>query len=142
MNVVYGSLLLVVISTAVYHLAQKTLSTQGAPFALLTVVYGVALVVCAAGWMLAPQGPRPSELLHLSNWPVLVLALAVVGIELGVYGTYRAGWAVSTLPVLVNGAVVLCLAPVAVLAFRERLGLPQLGGVACVLLGVYLLKMK
>lgn len=152
----YISFGLTILSMASYHVAQKMLSTTEAPFSVLAVAYVVAAVLCvgaavvfgSAGEGQFGGGPSVAEVslrgwmdavFSVKNWPVLLLAIAVVGIEVGVLFTYKYGASMGTLPLMTNASLLLITMPVGVLFFREHLTLTTVAGVICVLGGFWLM---
>lgn len=139
-----------ILSMASYHVAQKLLSSCQSPFLVLTVAYAVAAILClgAAVAVGTAQGVAGStdglgsqvlQLFHWKNWPVLLLALALVGIEVGILFTYRHGAAMGTLPLLLNAGLLVISLPVSVMIFREQVSMGTLAGVALVLAGFWLM---
>lgn len=135
----YGSLALVVASMVVYHLTQKSLSATASPFAVLTVAYGLAMILSLVGALAQPVRGGFAEMLSWRSWPVLLLALSLVGIEMGVLLTYRAGGKVSTLPLLLNGATMACLVPIGILFFREQLNWSTVAGAGMIIAGMWIM---
>lgn len=143
---------LTVLSMATYHVAQKLLSSSDSPFSLLAAAYAVAAVLCIGAAMFAgsPAGesgavahPSTRDTLHqvfsLKNWPVLLLAVAVVGIEVGILFTYKYGASMGTLPLLTNAGLLIITVPVGALFFREHVSMSTLAGGLCVLGGFWLM---
>lgn len=112
--------------------------------ALITIVAGV-LLNCAAQLLLKagvrPLGPLSFQweniLPVLLRWPILAgLACYVVSVVLWIVALSRVDVSLAY-PMLSLGYVVNAL--LAWWLFGENLGLPQIGGIALILLGVYLL---
>ncbi|UZP65826.1 hypothetical protein N1030_09300 [Desulfovibrio mangrovi] len=143
---------LTVLSMATYHVAQKLLSSSDSPFSLLAAAYAVAAVLCIGAAMFAGSTagesgavahPSARDTLHqvfsLKNWPVLLLAVAVVGIEVGILFTYKYGASMGTLPLLTNAGLLIITVPVGALFFREHVSMSTLAGGLCVLGGFWLM---
>lgn len=139
MFILYGSIAIIVASSVVYHLTQKSLSSGGSFFGILSVAYAIAMLVSLAGLYFQTGRIELGEVISLKNWPVAILGIAIVGIEIGVLMTYRAGANVSTLPLLVNGVVMACLVPVGIILFREHLSVSSVFGLLMIAGGVWLL---
>lgn len=86
------SMALVVASLTLYQVAQRAMPPTANPFALLVLVYGVALALSALGLLLYPAKGGLADLLREPSWAPWALGLAVVGIELGYLLVYRTGW--------------------------------------------------
>ncbi len=156
-------LILTVFSMASYHVAQKLLSTCDSPFSVLSAAYAVAALLClgAACVLGVPGAPGATgvsgahgvvgadaggffgnalaRMFSLKNWPVLLLACAVVGIEVGILYAYRCGASMGTLPLLTNAGLLLVSVPAGVLLFREHVTWSMVVGVVLVLCGFWLM---
>jgi len=124
---------IIVMSSVLYHVAQKSIPSGAPPVGSLLVSYGVALLGTLA---LLPFFPLPSPAarsLRGLNWASAVIGLAIVGVELGFLLAYRAGWRVSVGAAVSNAAVAVLLVPIGVFAFQEKLsGVNALGLLLCV----------
>jgi len=138
----FGALALVVASSVAYHLSQKSLSSKAGPFGLMAMAYALALFLCLAAMALSPERRSPERLLTLENWPVLMLGLAIAGIEIGVFLAYKAGLRLGSAPILINGAVALCLMSVEAMLHKSGTSPASLAGAGCILGGLYLLHLK
>lgn len=139
-------LILVIASSVAYHLSQKTLSASGRPFGIMAAAYALAMAICLGAWALEPKplaaGRLCSPAHWLGLWPVLLLGLAVAGIEIGVFFAYRSGMRVSAAPVLINGAALLCLLPLDAALFKNGLSFPTLAGAALILAGMFVMQLR
>lgn len=117
----YLPLLLVVGSTTLYQVSQKSVSPQVNPMLSVTVNYVTALVVSL---LILPFYPGNS--LRLSwknlNWASVAVGLSIVGIELGFLVVYRAGWRISVASLIANVTTSLLLVAIGLVFFREHLG--------------------
>lgn len=117
----YLPLLLVVASTTLYQVSQKSVSPQVNPMFSVTVNYVTALI---ASLLILPFYPGAS--LRLSwknlNWASVVVGLSIVGIELGFLVVYRAGWRISVASLIANVTTSLLLVAIGLVFFREHLG--------------------
>lgn len=139
MFTLYGSIAVVVASSVVYHLAQKSIAGGGSVFGSLALAYGIAMLICLAGMYFQTGKIEVLNIVSLKNWPVLLLGLAVFGIESGVLLTYKAGANVNTLPILVNGVVMACLIPLGALIYREHISISAVFGILLIGSGVWVL---
>ncbi len=128
----------IVASFIVYHIAIKALRPDLHPLVFLIGVYLVALVTTIGLWIafpnLGPTGVRAGDMI----WVVL-LGLALVGIEFGFLMAYRNGWSVSVAPTFSNVTLALIMAPVGMIFLKERLGWQGLSGLALCVLGLILM---
>ena len=124
---------IIVASTVVYHVAQKSIPAGASPVASLLVSYGVALIGTLALLPFFPMRGSWGRSLRELNWASAAVGLTIVGVELGFLLAYRAGWRVSLGATVSNAAVVALLLPVGLLAFQERMsGVNVLGVGLCV----------
>ena len=135
----YAALALTVVSVVGYHATMKLVPPTLNPFLPLAAAYLLAFVLCLLGLWLWPHGSR--------NWSelrpgVIVIAVAVVGIELGFLLAYRAGMHVGYAALAVNVCSALVLIPLGLWYFKEHLTPAKLAGVALSLGGLALLLKK
>ena len=71
-----------------------------------------------------------------------MLALSLIGLEVGFLLAYRSGWNIGLAAVLVNVAASLILIPIALLVFRDRLSWVNIAGVLVCLIGLVMLNWK
>jgi hypothetical protein len=129
----YLPIILMIVGTTTYHIAQKSVSTQLNPLFSLAINYLTAL----AGTLLLipfyPQRTAGAWSVKGINW-----ASAAVGVELGVLLAYRTGWHISILSVIGNTASALLLVAVGLVIFQEHLSARNVAGVVLCLLGLAL----
>jgi drug/metabolite transporter (DMT)-like permease len=129
---------MIVASFLIYHAAIKAIRPDLHPLAFLVGVYCVALVLTLGLWMalpgLGPTGIRSGDMI----W-VLLLGIALVGIEFGFLMAYRNGWSVSVAPTFSNVTLALILAPVGLIFLKERLGWQNLLGLGLCVVGLILM---
>ncbi len=124
---------IVVLSTVVYHVAQKSIPAGAPPLASLAVSYGVALLGTLALLPFFPLRAPVGRSFRELNWASAAIGAAIVGVELGFLLAYRAGWRVSVGAAVSNTAVAALLVPVGLLLFHEKLsGVNALGLLLCV----------
>jgi hypothetical protein len=113
-------ILLTVGSGVLYHLSIKAQSGAPAPWAFLTAAYAVAFALSAGAWGLSGGGAAPA----LDRRVLLgagLLGLAAVGIELGYFLAYRAGWGLGQISIVNAGCVAAVLALVGVTLSGESM---------------------
>jgi uncharacterized membrane protein len=125
-------------SFMLYHLAIKAIRPDLHPLAFLVGVYIVALVATIALWVafpaLGPTGVQGGDMV----W-VVMLGVALVGIEFGFLMAYRNGWTVSVAPTFSNVTLALIMAPIGMIFLKERLGLQGLVGLGLCVCGLILM---
>jgi drug/metabolite transporter (DMT)-like permease len=122
-----------------YHLGQKAISPTANPMVLLMAVYGVAFLLSAAAVPFFQDSSGGSWVGQVLSWPVLVLGVGVVLIEIGFLLAYRSGNILQWSGVAVNGASALLLIPIALVVFRESFSLTRMFGILLTLGGLALL---
>lgn len=127
------------VGMAIYHLGQKLQPSQANPMVLLAGVYAVALVLSLAALPFFRTPGEPPLATQLLRWPVLVVGVGVLLIELGFLLVYRTGGGLAWVGVAVNALCALLLIPVALVFFREHLTAPRLLGVFLSLAGLVLM---
>jgi drug/metabolite transporter (DMT)-like permease len=128
----------IVASFMLYHLAIKAIRPDLHPLAFLIGVYIVALVATIGLWIafpaLGPTGVQAGDMI----W-VVILGIALVGIEFGFLMAYRNGWSVSVAPTFSNVTLALIMAPIGTMFLKERLGWQGLVGLALCVCGLILM---
>jgi drug/metabolite transporter (DMT)-like permease len=127
------------LGNVIYHLGQRTLTPAGNPMVLLMAVYAVAFVLTALAAPFFRAAPSVGAAAGVLSWPVLVLAVGVVLIELGFVLAYRTGSVLQWSGVAVNGTSALLLVPIALLYFKEPFSAWRLAGIVLTLAGLGLL---
>ena len=138
----YIPIILTVLSSVLYHLAQKLTSTSVHPLIGLTATYITALLVTLLLLPFFPLKESLSASLRHLNWASFVLGIVIVGLEVGYLLAYRVGWDISLTAVFSNVAVGLILLPVGLLAFKDRLSPANIIGVLVCIGGLYLINLK
>jgi drug/metabolite transporter (DMT)-like permease len=136
----YFSILLAIASSALYHFAQKQIPAGVNPVVSVIVTYIVSLILCLLLLFFLPAENGIKAALKQLNWASYVLALALVGLEVGFLLAYRAGWNIGIAAVLVNVAASLILVPVALLVFKDKLSLVNIIGILVCLAGLVMLR--
>ncbi len=145
MNLYWAGFTLIVVSVVSYNIAQKFLPAHLNPFAMLTVVYLVAGLICFVFALFSSGKPELTAISSAfagTNWTIWLLALAVVGIEVGYVFAFRAGWKASLLAITVQATALLALAPIGVLFFKEKLSTLNWVGLALCLAGLILVSQR
>lgn len=134
--VFYVPIILMILGTTMYHIAQKSVPTQVNPMFSLAMNYVTALL---GTFLLIPFYPSrtsgPWSLKNV-NWASCAVGISIVGVELAVLLAYRTGWKISLVSVIGNTASALLLVGIGVLFFHEHLSAKSLAGVALCLVGL------
>ena len=138
MTMFYTSFAIVVFSSVLYHISQRTIAPGAHPVISLIVTYLVAIGLSTILLLVFPLRTSLREAIGELNRASLVLAVAIVGLEIGFLLAYRAGWNVSLAGVATNVAGALVLLPVGIAFFKERPSALNLVGVVVCLLGLWM----
>ena len=136
---VYISIAITILASVLYHFSQKSTPRDANPAVALLATYAVAagLTICLLYFIPAKAGLL-SELRRL-NWASYLLAVSIVGLEIGFLLVYRSGWSIGVAAVLVNVVASLILVPVAILYFGDQLDWVNVVGIVVCLVGLVLL---
>lgn len=111
------------------------------PFGALMVTYLVAAIISAIIFVSVVGPSNIGVGISKINWTSIVLALAIVGLEVGYVFVYRAGWSVSTASVVANIGLAIVLLAVGYLLYRENVSLNQILGIIVCMIGLVLINL-
>jgi drug/metabolite transporter (DMT)-like permease len=137
--VFYLPILLMILGTTTYHIAQKSVPTQLNPLFSLTVNYLTALVGTVLLFPLYPSRTSGPWTWRGLNWASAAVGISIVAVELSVLLAYRTGWHLSILSTLGNTASALLLVVIGLVFFREHLTAGNLAGIILCLVGLGLI---
>lgn len=119
----------------------KSMPNDVNPFGALMITYLVAAIISAIifVYMVGPSdvGVEISKI----NWTSVILALAIVGLEVGYVFVYRAGWAVSTASVVANIGLACVLIFVGYFLYKENVSANQIVGIVVCMFGLVLINL-
>ena len=135
----FWPIFLVVGAEIMYQICAKSTASTIDPFASLTVTYLVGAVTSAVIYFLLNRsGNLLREYSHI-NWSAFAMGVAIVGLEVGSIYMYKVGWTVSTGPLVKSVCVMVALALVGALVYREVITPTKLAGIVVCLVGVILI---
>lgn len=132
-------ILIVILANTFYNVCMKSMPSDVNPFGALMVTYLVAALISG---MIFIYSVGPSNIgagLSKINWTSVVLALAIVGLEVGYVFVYRAGWAVSSASVVANIGLACVLVFVGYFLYRENVSINQIVGIIVCMFGLVLI---
>ena len=142
MALFYISMALTIGSGALYHFSQKQIPAGVNPIVSVIVTYIVSILICLGLlYFVWPQQGIWAAVKEL-NWASYVLALSLIGLEVGFLLVYRAGWNIGLAAVLVNVVASLILIPIALLVLKDRLSWVNIAGILVCLVGLVMLNWK
>ncbi|HEY4643299.1 MAG TPA: hypothetical protein VIH68_01115 [Bacteroidota bacterium] len=137
------SLPLIVVSILLYHLSQKSIPVGANPLIAIATAYVVALSLCLGVLLATGDIMNSAELLRNQSWvPAVLLGVAAMGIELGFLYAYRTGWRFSTTAITTGSFVMVALALIGVLWYKEELSALNVAGIGLCALGVVCINLK
>lgn len=136
-----GSVLIVICSLIMYHISQKNIPAGANPFFILMAIYAIALAVSATLFFTTPRSEGIADAAAHTNWAVLLLALSIVGLEIGYLLAYRYGWNVSTAALLSNTSATMLLIPIGLIFFKETHSLVNYAGIALCIAGIVMMNL-
>ena len=138
----YVSISIAILASALYHFSQKATPKGVNPPVAIMVTYVVAIVLTAGLLRFMPPKNGLWVELRSLNWASYLLAVAIVGLEVGFLLVYRSGWNIGLAAVLVNVVASLLLVPIALLVFKESLNWVNVAGIVTCLMGLIMLNWK
>lgn len=134
-------ILIVLLSNTFYNVCMKSMPNDVNPFGALMVTYLVAAIISAIIFVCVAGSSNIGVEISKINWTSVVLALAIVGLEVGYVFVYRAGWTVSTASVVANIGLACVLLFVGYFLYRENVSLNQIVGIAVCMVGLILINL-
>ena len=132
-------ILIVILANTFYNICMKSMPNDVNPFGALMITYLVAAIISAIifAFMVGPS----NVVFEISkiNWTSIILAIAIVGLEVGYVFVYRAGWTVSTATVVANIGLACVLIGVGYLLYKENVSLNQILGIIVCMVGLILI---
>ena len=131
--------IVVVLANVFYNICQKSMPDSVNPFGALMVTYLVGAAISAVIFISSVGFSNIGAELKKLNWTSFVLAIAIVGLEVGYVFLYRAGWKVSAGSVVSNVALAVVLVFVGLILYKESISLRQIIGIAVCCAGIFLI---
>ena len=135
-------LALIVGSVVLYQVSTKLLPKGLNHWHALMLFYTLALMLTVIMTLFDRPTRSLLEDMRKLNWAVPLVALSVVGIELGWILVFRAGAGLSLTGLVVNVAVAVIVIPIGLLFFSEKISLVNVVGMALCLVGLVLISQK
>lgn len=119
----------------------KSMPSDANPFGALMVTYLGAAIISAVIFAVAVGPSNVGVEITKVNWTSIILALAIVGLEVGYVFVYRVGWSVTTASVVANIALACVLIVVGYALYQENVSLSQILGIAVCMIGLILISL-
>lgn len=133
----YFPIALIVVSNIFYHVCAKSSPSRMDPFALLVVAYVMCAIISLIMYFITNQGGNIIREFSYTNWTVIVMGLAIVGLEAGNIFMYRVGWNINTGYLLHSAIFAVALLIVGYLIYKEAITVNKVLGVLACLAGIY-----
>ena len=121
-----------------YHISQKSITSNLNPFHATMFAYLVGIAVCAVAGLSYGGNRSIISSFKASNWAVFAMGIGAAAIEVGFMIAYRSGWKISLTAVATNVAATAILIPIGLLLFKEHLTLRGAIGIVFCILGLLL----
>ncbi len=132
-------ILIVILSNTFYNICMKSMPGDVNPFGALMVTYAVAAIISAVIFVFVVGPSNVFFEISKINWTSVILALAIVGLEVGYVFVYRVGWSVSTASVVANIGLACVLIGVGYFLYRENVSVNQILGIIVCMVGLILI---
>lgn len=134
-------ILIVILSNTFYNICMKSMPADVNPFGALMVTYIFSAIITAIIFVFMVKPSNVMFELSKVNWTSIVLALVLVGLEVGYVFVYRAGWQVSTASVVANIGLACVLLIVGYFLYRENVSIRQIIGIVVCMFGLVLINL-
>lgn len=134
-------ILIVILSNTFYNVCMKSMPSDVNPFGALMVTYLVAAIISAIIFVYVVGPSNVGVEISKINWTSVILAIAIVGLEVGYVFVYRAGWAVSTATVVANIGLACVLIFVGYFLYKENVSINQIAGIVVCMFGLVLINL-
>lgn len=125
-----------ILATVAYHFFVKKIPSGINPIVSVIGIYAVVLVVSVAILPFVIEKGTLIENFRQLNWIQVVLAVVVLGMEMGFLLMYRYGWSLSVGNVVTGVVINIVLMAIGVLFLRERLSTLNIAGLLMCITGV------
>ena len=132
-------ILIVVLSNTFYNICMKSMPGDVNPFGALMVTYLISSIISAIVFVFMVKPSNVALELSKINLTSVILALAIVGLEIGYVFVYRAGWTVSTASVVANISLACVLIFVGYFLYKENVSINQIIGIIVCMFGLVLI---
>lgn len=132
---------MVILANTFYNISMKSMPSDVNPFGALMITYLVAAIISAVIFVFMVGPSNVGVDITKINWTSIILALAVVGLEVGYVFVYRAGWSVSTASVVANISLACVLLVVGYFLYKEQVSFNEILGIMVCMVGLILINL-
>ena len=130
------SFMLIVAASAMYQVASERTAPDMNPFAGIVIIYIAGLLTSLIVFFLSARGVPLFEEMKKANIFSVVLGVVVCMVDLGYIMAYRSGFSVGTLSPLSSVALMVVMALIAVIFYKERMPIRSIVGLTIAAIGV------
>lgn len=130
---------MVILANTFYNICMKSMPSDVNPFGALMITYLVAAIISGVIFVFMVSPDNAGAEIAKINWTSVILALAIVGLEVGYVFVYRAGWAVNAASVVANIGLACVLIVVGYFLYRENMSFNQILGIIVCMVGLILI---
>ena len=123
------SIALVVVGNIVYQLGQRAIPRDANPVVATLAAYLSAFAVTRGTIPFLARGVAFGSAWQKLDGSTILVGFGIVAVELGFLLVYRAGWAISTAPLLANAIVAVVLLGIGAVAFKEPITVARAAGI-------------
>lgn len=134
-------IVLVILSNVMYQICARKMQNSIDLFAALTITYLVGAAASLLYFLLSDSGNIIEEFRQV-NWVPFIFGLVIVGIEVGWIYVYKAGWHISTAPIVQSAIVAVILIIVGFMLYKESMTCNKILGIAVCILGLFFINLK
>ena len=139
MNGGYWAIAITIIGQIAYHVGQKSVPKAASPFVVLAAAYAVGCALCLLLLPMTGRMPNLADLRLSAGWPTWLIAMSVVGIEIGYLLAYRAGWSMGTAYATSSTATVVALFMIGAALSGDAVGSRRIMGFSLACASLWLL---
>ena len=135
----YTPILILLGSNLMYQVCSKSVPAKIDPLAMLVITYILAAVFCVILYtVMGNGGGLLNEYKHL-NWAGILMAVTVVGMEVGTIYLYKVGWDISVGVAVSNALIAVGLVLIGAFVYHETITFTKIIGIGACFFGIYLI---
>ncbi|MBR3250884.1 MAG: EamA family transporter [Erysipelotrichaceae bacterium] len=132
------SFLLIVAASAMYQVASEKTAPDVNPFAGIIVIYLTALLTSLVVYLITSKGvPLFTEMKKVNVFSIII-GVVVCLVDLGYIMAYRSGFSIGKLSPLSSVTLIIVMALIAVIFYKERLNPRHILGLIIAAIGILL----
>jgi hypothetical protein len=132
------SIALVVVGNIIYQLGQRAIPRDANPVVATLAAYLIAFAVTLGTIPFLARGVAFGSAWQKLDGSTILVGCGIVAVELGFLLVYRAGWGISTAPLLSNSILAVVLLGIGAVAFKEPITVARAAGIVLCLAGLWL----